>query len=113
MPQVTEVLKYVTELVENDEMAVGGGIDVNVDVSVEVQEYKRLGEDLERGFADFVAELSKIKSMQPSSASRITMLEQYLAKFRRFIKYPKIHEIIKEKVVEKDKIIKVNGGRSP
>lgn len=37
------------------------------------------------------------------------MIEQYLAKFRRFIKYPKIHEIIREKIVEKekDKIVRV------
>jgi hypothetical protein len=68
-------------------------------VSVEAQEYKKLGEDLEKGFADFLTELNKIKSLQPSAVQRITMIEQYLAKFRRFIKYPKIHEIIKEKIV--------------
>jgi hypothetical protein len=48
-----------------------------------------------------LAELNKLKSLQPSAAARITLIEQYLAKFRRFIKYPKIHEIIREKVVEK------------
>ena len=89
MPQVTQVLNYVTQLVENDNLAAGLG--VGTDVQAQTQEYKRLGEDLEHGFAEFAAELSKIKSIQPSSAQRITMLEQYLAKFRRFIKYPKIH----------------------
>jgi hypothetical protein len=97
MPQIVEVLKYVHELIENDELNVG------IDVSVEAQEYKKLGEDLEKGFADFLAELNKVKSLQPSAAQRIAMIEQYLAKFRRFIKYPKIHEIIREKVVEKEK----------
>jgi hypothetical protein len=50
-----------------------------------------------------------VKSLQPSAAQRIAMIEQYLAKFRRFIKYPKIHEIIREKIVEKekDKIVRV------
>lgn len=95
MPQIVEVLKYVHELVDNEELAVG----LSADVSIEAQEYKKLGEDLERGFADFLAELNKVKSLQPSAAQRIAMIEQYLAKFRRFIKYPKIHEIIKEKVV--------------
>jgi hypothetical protein len=99
MPQIVEILKYVHELADNDELSLG----LSIDVSVEAQEYKKLGEDLERGFADFLAELNKVKSLQPSAAQRIAMIEQYLAKFRRFIKYPKIHEIIREKVVEKEK----------
>lgn len=43
------------------------------------------------------------------------MIEQYLTKFRRFIKYPKIHEIIREKVVEKekDRIVKVPMQKGP
>jgi hypothetical protein len=97
MPQIVEVLKYVHELVDSDELSTS----LNIDVSVEAQEYKKLGEDLERGFADFLVELNKVKSLQPSAAQRIAMIEQYLAKFRRFIKYPKIHEIIREKIVEK------------
>jgi hypothetical protein len=97
MPQVVEILKYVHELIDSEEL------DLNIDVSIEAQEYKRLGEDLEKGFADFLVELNKVKSLQPSAAQRIAMIEQYLVKFRRFIKYPKIHEIIREKVVEKEK----------
>jgi hypothetical protein len=95
MPQIVEVLKYVNQIIDNDEL------NINVDVSVEAAEYKRIGEDLEKGFSDFLTELNKIKSLQPSSAQRISMIEQYLSKFRRFIKYPKIHEIIRETVVEK------------
>ena len=49
--------------------------------------------------------------MQPSAAQRIAMIESYLAKFRRFIKYPKIHEIIKEKVV--DKVVRVPHQKGP
>ena len=41
MPQIVEVLKYVHELIDNDI-----NINVEVDVSVEAQEYKRIGEDL-------------------------------------------------------------------
>jgi hypothetical protein len=100
MPQIVEVLKYVHELAENDLE-----VSMDIDVSVEAQEYKKLGEDLERGFGEFIAELNKVKSLQPSAAQRIAMIEAYLAKFRRFIKYPKIHEIIREKVV--DKVVKV------
>lgn len=109
MPQVVEVLKYVNQIIEND------GLDINVDVSVEAVEYRKIGEELEKGFAEFIAELAKIKSLQPSAAQRITLIEQYLAKFRRFIKYPKIHEIIKEKIVEKEKekIVKIPVGRGP
>jgi hypothetical protein len=103
MPQIVEVLKYVHELIDNDE------VNINVDVTIEAQEYKKLGDELERGFGDFLIELNKVKSLQPSAAQRIAMIEQYLAKFRRFIKYPKIHEIIREKIVEKekDKIVRV------
>lgn len=62
-----------------------------------------------------MVELNKIKSLQPSAAQRIILIEQYLAKFRRFIKYPKIHEIIKEKIVEKEteKIVKVQMQKGP
>ena len=70
MPQIVEVLKYVHELVDTDELNVG----LNIDVSIEAQEYKKLGEDLERGFADFLAELNKIKSLQPSAAQLIAMI---------------------------------------
>lgn len=68
MPQIVEVLKYVHELIDNDE------ININVDVSVEAQEYKKLGEELERGFGDFLAELNKVKSLQPSAAQRIALI---------------------------------------
>jgi hypothetical protein len=37
MPQVVEILKYVHELIEDD------GMNINVDVSVEAQEYKKIG----------------------------------------------------------------------
>ncbi len=40
MPQVVEVLKYVHELIDNDEL----NVNLNVDVSVEAQDYKKLGE---------------------------------------------------------------------
>lgn len=108
MPQVHEVLKYVHEVFENDNQAVGAGLDIGI----EAKEYKVLGEELEGGLADFLTELNKFKSLQPSSAPRIALLEQYLSKFRRFIKYPKIHELIREKVVEKEKFVKVPAQRS-
>lgn len=68
MPQIVEVLKYVHELIDTDE------VNVNVDVTIEAQEYKKLGDELERGFADFLAELNKVKSLQPSAAQRIAMI---------------------------------------
>lgn len=70
MPQIVEVLKYVHELAEEDDLTAS----LSIDVSVEAQEYKKLGEDLERGFADFLGELNKVKSLQPSAAQRIAMI---------------------------------------
>ncbi len=40
MPQIVEVLKYVHELIDTDE------VNVNVDVTIEAQEYKKLGDEL-------------------------------------------------------------------
>lgn len=42
MPQIVEVLKYVHELVDNEELAVG----LSADVSIQAQEYKKLGDEL-------------------------------------------------------------------
>jgi hypothetical protein len=45
MPQIVEVLKYVNQIIDNEEL------NINVDISVEAVEYRKLGEDLERGFS--------------------------------------------------------------
>lgn len=42
MPQIVEVLKYVHEIIESDEL----NLNVDIDVSIEAQEYKKLGDDL-------------------------------------------------------------------
>ncbi len=40
MPQVVEVLKYVHEILEQEDLG------VSVDIGVEASEYKKIGEDL-------------------------------------------------------------------
>ena len=105
MPQIVEVLKYVHEVVEEQQL----GVAVGVDVATHEQKYKLLTKDLKVNIDVLLAELRKMKGSNPNLKLQIELIEKFMAEFEQFILYPRIFQVPKEKVVEKivekDKIV--------
>ena len=107
MPQIVEVLKYVHEVTEKEEL----GVAVGVDVSTHEQRLKILTKDLKVNFDVLLAELRKLKTSNPNIKVQIEIIEKFLAELEHFILYPKIFKVpeekIVEKVVEKDRLVQL------
>lgn len=58
-----------------------------------------------------LSQLRSLRSSQPSMRSEVERIEKFLSEFEKFVMYPKIHEIINEreveKVVEKKKVVTI------
>lgn len=107
MPQIVEVLKYVHEVTEKEEL----GVAVGVDVATHEQKLKLLTKDIKVNFDVLLSELRKLRQTSPNLKIQIEIIERFLSQLEEFILYPKIfqipHEKIVEKVVEKDKVVTV------
>lgn len=107
MPQIVEVLKYVHEVTEKEEL----GVAVGLDVSTHEQRLKVLTKDLKVNFDVLLAELRKLKTSNPNMKIQIEIIEKFLAELEHFILYPKIFRVpeekIVEKVVEKDRLVQL------
>lgn len=95
MPQIVEVLKYVHEVTEKEEL----GVAVGVDVASYEQRLKILSKDIKVNFDLLIVELRKLIKSNPNLRVQIELIERFLAQFEEFILYPKIFQIPKEKVV--------------
>ena len=95
MPQIVEVLKYVHEVTEKEEL----GVAVGLDVATYEQRLKILSKDIKVNFDLLLAELRKLKQANPGLRIQIELIEKFLAQFEEFILYPKIFQVPKEKVV--------------
>lgn len=106
MPQIVEVLKYVHEITEKEEL----GVAVGVDVASYEQRLKILSKDIKVNFDLLIAELRKMKST-PNLKVQIELIERFLGQFEEYLLYPKIFQIPKErvveKIVEKDRVVSV------
>jgi hypothetical protein len=108
MPQIVEVLKYVHELAEED------NINILMDLDVEVNEYQKISSGLDRELEPFLDDLRRMKASSPQNASRIDGIERYVQLLRRYLKHPKLFEKIKE--VKSDpikEIVRVQASQSP
>lgn len=95
MPQIVEVLKYVHEITEKEEL----GVAVGVDVATHEQRLKILSKDIKVNFDLLIVELRKLIKSNPNLRMQIELIERFLAQFEEFILYPKIFQIPKEKIV--------------
>lgn len=89
MPQIVEVLKYVHEIIEED------NLKILCDLDVEVTQYKDMSLTLERELPSFLEEMRKIKVSSPQSSRSIDLVEKYISEFKRYLKHPKLIEKIK------------------
>lgn len=62
MPQIVEVLKYVHEVTEKEEL----GVAVGIDVASHEQRLKILTKDIKVNFDILLAELRKLKQSSPN-----------------------------------------------
>ena len=75
MPQIVEVLKYVHEVTEKEEL----GVAVGVDVATHEQRYKMISRDLKGNLDVLLVELRKIKGQSPNVKIQIEIIEKFLA----------------------------------
>jgi len=105
MPQIVEVLKYVHEVMETENL----GVAVGVDVSTHEQKYKLLTKDIKVQLDLLLTDLRKVKGSNPALQGQITLIEGFLAQLEQFILFPRIVEvpkIVEKKIeVEKEKIV--------
>lgn len=73
MPQIVEVLKYVHEVTEKEEL----GVAVGVDVATHEQRLKILTKDLKVNFDVLLVELRKLKA-NPALKGQIELIEKFL-----------------------------------
>ena len=108
MPQIVEVLKYVHEMSEQKSL----GIALEGEVGIEEAEYQRLGKNLNSELSRLRVMISGMRQGQGSELkSQLATIDSFLSEFNKFIMYPRIREIISEKVVqnvvEKDRVVRV------
>ncbi len=97
MPQIVEVLKYVHEITEKEEL----GVAVGLDVATHEQRLKILSKDIKVNFDLLLTELRKLLKSNPGFKIQIELIERFLLQLEDFILYPKIFQIPREKIVEK------------
>ena len=77
MPQIVEVLKYVHEITEKEEL----GVAVGVDVATHEQRLKILSKDIKVNFDLLIVELRKLIKSNPNLRMQIELIERFLAQF--------------------------------
>ena len=75
MPQIVEVLKYVHEITEKEEL----GVAVGVDVATHEQRYKLISKDLKGNLDILLMEIRKMKGTNPQLKIQIEIIEKFLA----------------------------------
>ena len=95
MPQIVEVLKYVHEITEKEEL----GVAVGVDVATYEQRLKILSKDIKVNFDILLVELRKLLKTNPALRAMIEIIERFLGQFEEYLLYPKIFPVQKEKIV--------------
>lgn len=98
MPQIVEVLKYVTEICEAETLATG----VSVDVVQQEKNYLELYGVAKRQLEIVITELEKIKGSQPNLRGVIELLGRYLIDFDKLAAVQRIVPVDREKIVEKE-----------
>ncbi len=77
MPQIVEVLKYVHEVTEKEEL----GVAVGVDVATHEQRLKILSKDIKVNFDLLLVELRKLLTNNPNLRLQIELIMKFLAQF--------------------------------
>lgn len=98
MPQVVEVIKYVTEICETDSLGVG----LTVDVLEQERIYKDLQGVTRRQIEILLVELRKLRGTQPHLAGIIELLERYIVDFDKLAAVQRIVPVERERIVEKE-----------
>lgn len=98
MPQVVEVIKYVTEICETDSLGVG----LTVDVLEQERIYKELQGVTRKQIEILLVELRKLRGTQPHLSGVIDLLERYIVDFDRLAAVQRIVPVERERIVERE-----------
>ena len=99
MPQIVEVVKYITEICEAENSLIAG---VHVDILEQEKLYKELYGVSRKQLEILLVELRKLRGTQPNLAGIIELVERYLIDFDRLASVQKIVPVEREKIVEKE-----------
>ena len=99
MPQIVEVVKYITEVCEAENPLIAG---VHVDILQQEKQYKELYGVSKKQLEILLVELRKLRGTQPNLAGIIELVERYLIDFDRLASVQKIVPVEREKIVEKE-----------
>lgn len=99
MPQIVEVVKYITEICEAENSLIAG---VHVDILEQEKQYKELYGVSRKQLEILLVELRKLRGTQPNLAGIIELVERYLIDFDRLASVQKIVPVEREKIVEKE-----------
>ena len=98
MPQIVEVLKYVHEICECENLGVG----LTGDVQVQETRYRELYGNSKKHLDILLVELRKLRTSQPNLRGTIEILERFLTDFDRLAAAQRVVTVPTEKVVEKE-----------
>lgn len=93
MPQIVEVLKYVHEITEKQEL----GVAVDIETATYEQRYRGLSKSIKTELDVLIRELRAMRN--PQWNARIEIIEKFLAEFEKFILNPRIIKIPQKEVV--------------
>ena len=79
LPQIFEVLKYVHEIAETDNL----GLAVGVDIVEQERRYKEVYGVARNQLTVFLAELKRLRTSNPALAAQIDLIEKSLLDFDR------------------------------
>lgn len=98
MPQVVEVLKYVHEIVETEDL----GVAIGGDIKVQETRYRELYGLTKKQIELIIVELRKLRSNQPNLREQIEILERFLVDFDKFAAVARVFPVDREVIVEKE-----------
>lgn len=103
MPQVHQVTQHIIDVQEEAHP----GIAVDVDFNQHQEKYNKLYKGLKKDTKDLISELKAMKKAHPQLSDKISALESYIAQLDEISAFPKVVQVTKEKVVNKDVAVPV------
>lgn len=103
MPQVHQVTQHIIDIQEEAHP----GVAVDVDFQEHQEKYDKLYKGLKKDTRDLIAELKAMKRAHPELSEKISALESYITQLDEISAFPKVVQVTKEKIVNKDVAVPV------
>lgn len=106
MPQIMEVLKYVYQMTDTNNL----GVALSGDLAIQEADLQKVARNVNGELGRLRSVLYELRN-NPQFRDQIAIIDSFLAAFNTYLASNRIREVVKEKVVqsvvEKDRIVKV------